>query len=125
MNSFIRKVFHKFSIYNFNDITEERIQRITEYILFVEYNIYSKKLFEANDIYFDFEKYKYGYDKLYMRFSKDDESPAFIMTRDQIDMMIFNIMNCDVNTYITLNNIEKSSKKKWVKVNNNWKLENI
>ena len=121
----IQKVFHKFNIFSFDDITEQRIQNLVEYLLFVKYQIIPKRVFTANCIYFDIEKYKYGYDKLYICFSKNKESPAFIMTRDQIDKMIFNILNEDINCELILNNIEKSSRKKWLFFDNKIKLVDI
>ena len=121
----IRKVFHKFNIFKFEDITEQRIQNLVEYLLFVEYQIIPKKVFTANCIYFDIEKYKYGYNKLYVCFLKDKESPAFIMNRKQIDLMIFNILNEDINYNLILKNIEKSSRKKWIFYDNKIKLVDI
>lgn len=121
----IKHIFHKFRIFKFEDVTEEKIQNLVEYLLFFRYKIIPKKIFTANCIYFDIEKYNYGYDKLYVCFSKCDESPAFIMTREQINKMIFNIVNEDINYKLILNNIEKSSRKKWLFLNNHLKLADI
>jgi hypothetical protein len=125
MKTPILKIFHKFNIFKFDDITNDRIEKIVDYLLFVEYKIKPKKVFLGNNIYFDVEKYKYGYDKLYICFSKDKESPAFIMNRKQIDLMIFNILNGDINNKLIIKNLEKSSRKKWIYYDNKIKLVDI